>query len=101
MVELQWAPPSNVPSGQNLLSAGIPDVIVSTFSETRRDDVWIDISAPQMSQAAIPFVDGVSVEFALEDWGMRLRVGMVEAGVTRRISFAIVEPSTRDIDGTS
>ena len=101
MVELQWASPSNVPSGQNLLSAGIPDVIVATSSETRRDDVWIDISAPQMSQSVMPFVDGVSVEFALEDWGMRLRVGMVEAGVTRRISFATVEPSTQDIAGTS
>jgi peptidoglycan/xylan/chitin deacetylase (PgdA/CDA1 family) len=59
-------------------------------------ELWLDVVDPTIAPDLVPFVDGVSVNYLDEPWGMRVRVGTVPAGQERRVSFESVpddEPS--------
>lgn len=81
--------------GRGFEPAGLPDVVVSIESGAQVEDLWVDVVLPVVNDAAvIPAVDGLSVEYADEPWGMRVRIGTLEAGDVRRISFVTVAPSS-------
>ena len=71
------------------------DLLVSWAGEEDGDaagpralaDVWIDVVAPMLPPGTMPLVDGLSVDFIEETWGMRVSVGTVTDGGVRRVSF--------------
>jgi hypothetical protein len=65
----------------------LPQLSVSVDSGRPVRDLWLDVVVPRLPDEAIPLVDGVSVEYVAEPWGMRVRVGALEAGEVRRVSF--------------
>lgn len=88
-VEVSWADASTDP-GRGFAPSGVPDLTVAIASGSSIDDVWLDVVLPIDDGAVIPTVDGVSVEYADESWGMRVRVGTLTAGEVRRISFVVL-----------
>jgi hypothetical protein len=72
-----------------------PALLVSNEGSEVIDGLWIDVVVPRLPSGTIPTVDGVSVDYLDEAWGMRVQVGTVEAGQTRRISF-VSGPSEED-----
>lgn len=99
-VETRWAEAGPGP-GRGFQATGMPDLLVSLAADRSFDDegpeqipvlrdFWMDIVAPRLQEGAIPVVDGVSVEFIEETWGMRMRLGTLETGTVRRISFVTV-----------
>jgi len=49
--------------------------------------LWIDITLPGGSDALAPFVDGSPVSYTATDWGIRVPLGYLPAGETRRITL--------------
>ncbi|NNF12143.1 MAG: polysaccharide deacetylase family protein [Gemmatimonadetes bacterium] len=49
--------------------------------------VWIDVVAPTLPAGSLPLVDGTSVDFIEEEWGMRVAVGAIASGEVKRVSF--------------
>lgn len=61
--------------------------------------VWIDVVAPALARGSLPVVDGTSVDFIEEEWGMRVSLGSIASGETRRITFVTREGDETE-DGT-
>lgn len=59
------------------------------------EGLWIDVVAAELAGVSMPLVDGVSVDFIEEPWGMRVAVGTVRAGEVRRISFVKLARETQ------
>jgi peptidoglycan/xylan/chitin deacetylase (PgdA/CDA1 family) len=95
-IEIAWVENDPTSLRPGLRGVGLPDVEVSAPSGSGSSDLWVDISAPRLDSDVIPLVDGVSVDFAPSEWGMRVRVGPLEAGAARRISFAVMDPGDTD-----
>ena len=72
----------------------VPELQVSVDSGRSVRELWLDVVMPRLPAGAIPFVDGISVEYAVEPWGMRVRVGSLDAGEVRRVSFEV--PAVED-----
>lgn len=73
--------------------------------EDRRVDeaivgLWIDVVAPALPEGTLPLVDGSSVDFIEESWGMRIGVGTMRDGASKRISF-VTRGGTESEDGAS
>jgi peptidoglycan/xylan/chitin deacetylase (PgdA/CDA1 family) len=77
---------------------GTPELLVSLGSGVAMDDLWIDVVLPTVEDGAIPYVDGVSVEYEPEVWGMRTRVGSLGAGEVRRLSFRVPPEDAEEAD---
>lgn len=75
------------------------DLLVTVDGDVELADVWIDVVAPTLPDRSVPLVDDVSVDFIDEAWGMRVRVGDLREGVTRRISFIVLEDADMSTDG--
>jgi peptidoglycan/xylan/chitin deacetylase (PgdA/CDA1 family) len=86
-VELAWVP-AEPPTRDGLRLAGTWDLLVTTSSETEIQDLWIDVVLPAMTDEVVPLVDGVSVDFLEESWGVRVRVGTLGPREARRITLA-------------
>lgn len=87
-VELSWTATGGPPSDQRLEAATGEDLLVSIGSGAEVEGLWVDVVGAEMAQGAIPLVDGRSVDFIEEGWGMRVAVGTVRAGEVKRVSFA-------------
>jgi peptidoglycan/xylan/chitin deacetylase (PgdA/CDA1 family) len=70
--------------------AGISDILVLAPPRGGLQDLWVDLVLPVVEEGLMPLVDGRSVDFATTDWGIRVPVGTLGAGETRRISLVIV-----------
>jgi hypothetical protein len=80
-VELRWD--DTTPSGP------VPELLVSADETSRVEGLWIDVVLPPLPAGTIPTVDGVSVDYVEEAWGMRVHVGSVAGGETRRMAFVV------------
>ena len=90
-VSLQWTDATSEP-GRGFETTGLPDLTVSISTGSAVDDLWVDVVLPTADSTVIPVVDGISVEYADEPWGMRVRVGTLASGAVRRISLVTVVP---------
>ncbi len=88
-VEVRWSDASTDP-GQGFERSGIPDLTVFIPSESAIDDLWLDVVLPSSEDGLLPTVDGTSVEYVDEPWGMRVRVGSLIGGELRRVAFVTV-----------
>ena len=88
-VEVRWTDGSTDP-GPGFEATGLPDLTVSIASGSAIDDLWVDVVLPNADESILPTVDGVSVEYVDESWGMRVRVGSLFGGDLHRISFVTV-----------
>jgi len=88
--DAQAAEPAVEPAmEEDLLVSFMPGKDVGDVG-SRIEELWVEVVAPELPEAAIPLVDGTSVDFIEERWGMRVRIGTIPAGVERRVSFVIV-----------
>ena len=71
--------------------SGLSDIVIRGSPDQPLQDVWVDVVLPAGSASLIPFVDGLSVDFAATPWGIRVPVGALVAGQERRISLVVVE----------
>ena len=78
-VEVRWTDGSTDP-GPGFEPTGIPDLTVSIATGSAVDDLWVDVVLPSAAESVLPTVDGVSVEYVDESWGMRVRVGSLIGG---------------------
>lgn len=92
-VAVRWAQSSGAPV-RGFTATGVADLVVSAGETSGIDGLWLDVVLPDAPGDVIPVLDGVSVEFIDEPWGMRVRVGTLDAGSERRISF--VTPATQE-----
>jgi len=68
-----------------------PDVVVTAPAGDGITDLWIDLVLPDAPEGTVPLVGGRPVEFEATEWGMRVPVGPLDAGETRRITFLVLE----------
>ena len=88
-VEVRWSDASTDP-GQGFERSGIPDLTVFISLESAIDDLWLDVVLPSSEDGLLPTIDGTSVEYVDEPWGMRVRVGSLIGGELRRVAFVTV-----------
>ena len=88
-VEVRWTDASMDP-GPGFEATDLPDLTVSISTGSAVDDLWVDVVLPTEDERILPTVDGVSVEYVDESWGMRVRVGSLIGGDLHRISFVTV-----------
>lgn len=62
-------------------------------------DLWVDVVAPELPAEAIPLVDGESVDFISEAWGMRVRIGSLAEDQIRRVQFVVLDDEGATSDG--
>jgi peptidoglycan/xylan/chitin deacetylase (PgdA/CDA1 family) len=96
-VEVAWTP-AEPPTRNGLRLAGKWDLLVSTSSEVAIEDLWIDVVLPGTTGEIVPLVNGLSVDFLEEPWGVRVRVGTLGPEAQRRITLATpaAETATKD-----
>lgn len=75
------------PVPEGLTPVDMPTLVVTSPDGIAR--LWMDIVAPLLPAGAVPLVEGVSVDHALEPWGVRVAIGTIEAGDSVTVSFAL------------
>ena len=71
--------------------APVADIVVSAPLDRGVENLWVDVVIPNPPDGMIPLVDGRSVDYEQTDWGMRVPVGDISAGDTRRITYLVLE----------
>jgi hypothetical protein len=74
----------------------VSDVVVTAPADRPVEDLWVDVVVPDAPHGLVPVVDGRSVDFQVTDWGMRVPVGYLVDGETRRITFVVLEDDEAD-----
>ena len=95
-ISLRWEPdPSDIalrdpfPIGRLLVTLEADDE-----GTTSVEDLWVDVVLPAVEAHVIPLVDGVSVDHTDESWGLKVRVGAMEAGDVRVVTFREAQSGT-------
>jgi peptidoglycan/xylan/chitin deacetylase (PgdA/CDA1 family) len=70
--------------------AGVSEVVVTAPPDRGVEDLWVDIVIPGAPDGLIPLVQGRSVDFQRTDWGMRVPIGSLPAGATRRVTYLVL-----------
>jgi len=94
-----FVPPDPV-SRPGVSAGGVDDLLVEARGAGGVAALSVDVVLPTARHAVIPLVDGVSVNFTETEWGMRVPVGDLRSGETRRISFVHVESDAHTIPWT-
>ncbi len=68
------------------------DLLVKAPAAESVEDLWVDVVLPGGLGDLQPAVDGAFVAFAATEWGIRVPVGDLPAGTTRRITLRHVSP---------
>lgn len=69
----------------------VSDLVVTAPADRGISGLWVDVVLPEAPPGLIPVVDGRSVGFESTDWGMRVPVGDLEGGASRRIGFLVLD----------
>ena len=89
---LSFVPPDPRPElGEGMDHAHVSDILVEAPPGQGIEGLWVDIVLPRGVASLIPLVDGRSVDFVATEWGIRVPVGVLGAGDSRRITLIIVE----------
>jgi peptidoglycan/xylan/chitin deacetylase (PgdA/CDA1 family) len=78
----------------------VSDIVVTAPQSGAAESLWIDVVIPSVPEGLVPTVDGRSVGFQSTDWGLRVPVGYITDGETRRIAFVVLDAQEEDGDGT-
>jgi peptidoglycan/xylan/chitin deacetylase (PgdA/CDA1 family) len=78
----------------------VSDIVVTAPARRPIEDLWVDVVIPEVPEGLVPVVDGRSVDFQATEWGMRVPVGYMVDGESRRIAFVVLEDEDADVDGT-
>ncbi len=81
-------PPGDLSAGDR---DGVSDIVVTAPADRAAEDLWVDVVLPDAPEGLVPLVDGRSVDFQATDWGVRVPVGYLADGETRRITFLVIE----------
>jgi peptidoglycan/xylan/chitin deacetylase (PgdA/CDA1 family) len=96
-VRLRFVATEPVETRPGVVPAGLGDLLVEAPADLDVADLSVDLVLPGASPNLIPLVDGEPVGFAATDWGMRVPVGSLSAGGSRRISFAVLAGASEGI----
>jgi peptidoglycan/xylan/chitin deacetylase (PgdA/CDA1 family) len=96
---LAFVAPETAPR-PGVVAAGIDDLLVEAPAGDAVTGLWVDVVLPSAREALIPLVDGMSVDFTQTGWGMRVPVGDLAPGGSRRISFVRVETGAAGVPWT-
>jgi len=89
---LTFVPPDPRPElGEGMDHAHVSDILVEAPAGQGIEGLWVDIVLPRGVASLIPLVDGRSVDFVATEWGIRVPVGVLGAGDSRRIALIVVE----------
>jgi peptidoglycan/xylan/chitin deacetylase (PgdA/CDA1 family) len=104
-VRLTFVPPGGAGTGADSLGSGVradsagapgPEVVYEVLVEGPSDGdlqgLWVDILLPERADELIPLLDGVPLPFSTTEWGMRVPVGDLPAGESRRITLRTMPP---------
>lgn len=69
----------------------VSDLVVRAPVDRDVAGLWVDVVLPEAPEDLIPVVEGRSVAFEATDWGMRVPVGSLERGESRRIAFVVLD----------
>jgi len=69
----------------------VSDIVVTAPADRPVEDLWVDVVVPDAPMGLVPVVDGRSVDFQRTDWGVRVPVGYLVDGETRRITFVVLD----------
>ncbi len=94
-VRLGFVPAQPVEGRPGLTTGSVGDLLVEAHPTRDLAGLWVDVVLPDATEGLVPLLDGEPVAFTPTSWGMRVPVGILPAGGSRRISFVIVA----DIDG--
>jgi peptidoglycan/xylan/chitin deacetylase (PgdA/CDA1 family) len=79
------------PTSEGSSPAPVADIVVTAPLDRGVENLWIDVVIPSPPDGLIPLVEGRSVDYEQTDWGMRVPVGDLSAGATRRITYLVLE----------
>jgi peptidoglycan/xylan/chitin deacetylase (PgdA/CDA1 family) len=82
-----------------IIAGGVGDLLVEAHPERDVTGLWVDVVLPAVTGALIPLLDGEPVAFTATEWGMRIPVGSLPAGTSRRISFVVLESASVEVPG--
>jgi peptidoglycan/xylan/chitin deacetylase (PgdA/CDA1 family) len=90
-VRLRFVPPQPVEGRPGLAGSGVGDLLVEAHPDIDLAGLCVDVVIPTGTSALVPLVDGEPVAFIATSWGMRVPVGDLSAGGSRRISFVVLQ----------
>jgi len=67
------------------------EILVEAPADKGVRGLWVDVSLPEEIDGLTPIVGGFPVSFSSTDFGIRIPVGDLGAGETRKISFRVLE----------
>jgi peptidoglycan/xylan/chitin deacetylase (PgdA/CDA1 family) len=70
-------------------STALSDLFVTAPGGTPLGGLWVDVVVAEVPAEIVPLVNGEPVDFEMTRWGLRIPVGDLDAGETRRISFVL------------
>jgi len=76
------------------LSTGEPEIVVRAPGDASIQGLWVDVVLPKGREDLAPFIEGAPVSFSATEVGIRVPVGNLEAGETRRITFRALPAGT-------
>ena len=85
------SPDPSLELAEGMDHADVSDILVAAPPGQGIEGLWVDIVLPRGVASLIPLVDGRSVDFAATEWGIRVPVGVLGAGDSRRIALIVVE----------
>lgn len=78
--------------------SGVSDIVVAAPLNRTVGGLWVDVVLPEGREGLVPLVDGRPVDHQSTDWGMRVPVGYMQDGESRRITFLVLEDDAGDAD---
>jgi peptidoglycan/xylan/chitin deacetylase (PgdA/CDA1 family) len=89
-VSLGFVPAQPMEERPGLAAGDVGDLLVEAHPTRDLAGLWVDVVLPHATEGLVPLLDGEPVAFTATSWGMRVPVGILPAGDSRRISFVVV-----------
>lgn len=78
-------------------TAAVAEILVEGSPRRNLDGLWIDVVLPTGPEGVYPLLDGRPIDFVVTEWGVRIPIEELGAGVTRRISLVLEDESPPEL----
>jgi len=86
--------PDSLEMGEGAEPSGLPDLLVEGPADGEPvPGLWVEMVLPGGTDDLVPWVDGQPSDFATAEWGIRVPLGTLPAGMVRRVSLVRMSQS--------